>query len=244
LSISALYSGNYPEAAATVNLTVTPSTALTLTGATNAASFKQVYAPGMIMAIFGSGLADAPLSAPFVPLPTQLNRVTVTINGFLCPLYFISPSQLNVQIPYSVPVGFATLKVSYSGQSATLPLNITAAAPGIFTDPANGAPVPNAVAKPGDTVTLFVTGEGAVTPLPTTGTTPKPATVPQPAQQVSITVGNVNVTSIPYRGIPAWAIGLTQLNYTVPLTAPLGPQPVVVTIGGVPSQPVTLTITQ
>jgi uncharacterized protein (TIGR03437 family) len=57
-------------------------------------------------------------------------------------------------------------------------------------------------------------------------------------------VGNVNVTNILFRGIPAWAIGTTQLNYTVPLTAPLGQQPVVVTIGGVPSQPVTLTITQ
>ncbi|MDQ1472182.1 MAG: hypothetical protein QOJ99_3662, partial [Bryobacterales bacterium] len=54
----------------------------------------------------------------------------------------------------------------------------------------------------------------------------------------------VNVTNIPFRGIPAWAIGTTQLNYTVPLTAPLGQQPAVVTIGGVPSQPVTLTITQ
>jgi uncharacterized protein (TIGR03437 family) len=244
LSISALYSGNYPEAAATVNLTVTPSTALTITGATNAASYKQAYAPGMIMAIFGTGLADAPLSAPLIPLPTQLNHVTVTINSLLCPLYFISPAQLNVQIPYSVPVGTAVLQVSYNGQSATLPLNIAAAAPGIFTDPVNGAPVPNSVAKRGDTVTLFITGEGTVTPSPGTGTTPKPATVPMPTQELSIKVGNVNVTNIPFRGIPAWAIGTTQLNYTVPLTAPLGQQPVVVTIGGVPSQPVTLTITQ
>jgi uncharacterized protein (TIGR03437 family) len=244
LSISALYSGNYPDAAATVNLTVTPSTPITIAGVTNAASFKQAYAPGMIMAIFGAGLADAPLSAPFVPLPTQLNHVAVTINGLLCPLYFISPSQLNVQIPYSVQTGSATLKVSYNGQSATLPLNITAAAPGIFTDPVRGGPVPGTVAKRGETITLFVTGEGAVTPAPVTGTTPTPATVPKPTQDVAITVGNVNVTSIPYRGIPAWAIGLTQFNYTVPLSAPLGQQPVIVTIGGVPSQPVTLTVTE
>jgi uncharacterized protein (TIGR03437 family) len=244
LSISALYSGNYPEAAATVSLTVTPSMALSITGASNAASYKQNYAPGMIVAIFGTGLADAPLSAPFVPLPTQLNHVTVTINSLLCPLYFISPSQLNVQIPYTVPVGTAVLQVSYNGQSATLPLNITSAAPGIFTDPASGTPVPNSVAKRGDTVTLFITGEGTVTPSPSTGATPKPATVPMPTQELSIKVGNVSVTSIPYRGVPAWAIGLTQLNYTVPLTASLGQQPVVVTVGGVPSQPVMLTVAQ
>jgi len=245
LSISAVYSGDltYATAAATASLTVTGSIPLTISGFTNAASFRQAYAPGMILAIFGTGLAGGIQSAPFVPLPTQLNGVAVTINGLLCPLYFVSPAQLNVQIPYSVPVGSALLKASYNGQSASASFNVTVAAPGIFMD-STGAPVPNMTAKRGDTVTLFVTGEGAATPSPTTGTTPSPASIPAPVQALSITVGNVNVTSIPFKGIPSWAIGATQINYTVPLTAPLGLQPVVVTIGNVPSAPVMLTFTQ
>ena len=246
LSISAVYSGDatYAAAAGTVSLTVAASVPLTVSGFTNAASFKQTYAPGMILAIFGTGLAGGIQSAPFVPLPTQLNGVMVTINGLLCPLYFVSPTQLNVQIPYSVPVGSALLKVSYNGQSASLPFNVTAAAPGIFMDALTSAPVPNETAKRGDTITLFVTGDGAATPSPTTGTTPATASIPVPVQTLSVTVGNVNVTSIPFKGIPSWAIGATQINYTVPQTAPLGRQPVVVTIGGVQSAPVMLTVTQ
>jgi uncharacterized protein (TIGR03437 family) len=246
LSISALYSGDetYAVAAGTVSLTVTAAIPLTLGVPTNAASFKPVYAPGMILAIFGTGLAGGIQSTPFVPLPTQLNGVVVTINGLLCPLYFISPSQLNVQIPYSVPIGSALLKVSYNGQSASTSFTVTAAAPGIFTD-STGAPAGtgNAIAKRGQTVTLYVTGEGAATPTPTTGSTPTTAAIPVPIQTLSVTVGSVNVTNIPFKGIPSWAIGATQINYAVPLTAPVGSQPVVVTIGGVPSAPVALTVT-
>jgi uncharacterized protein (TIGR03437 family) len=173
-----------------------------------------------------------------------MNGVSVTVNGILCPLYFVAPTQLNVQIPYSVPVGSAVLKVSYNGQSATAPFKVTAAAPGIFADSASGAPVPNETAKRGDTITLFVTGEGLATPAPTSGSTPSTASVPVPVQSIAMTVGSVPVTSIPFKGIPSWAIGATQINYTVPLSSPLGRQPVIVTIGGVPSAPVTLTVTQ
>jgi uncharacterized protein (TIGR03437 family) len=56
-------------------------------------------------------------------------------------------------------------------------------------------------------------------------------------------VGGVPAT-IDFIGIPNWGVGVTQINFTVPAGVPLGPQPVVVTIGGVASPPVTLTVTQ
>jgi len=244
LSISAVYSGDntFSPAASSIGLTVLPSTALTITGAVNAASFQQVYAPGMILAIFGSGLAGDTLSTPLVPLLTQFNHVAVTVNGYLCPIYFISPGQINVQIPYEVPVGSATLNVSYNGQSATLPLLISKAAPGVFAD-STGAPVPNQTAKRGDTITLYVTGEGAASPAPTTGNTPIAAAVPKPLQAVTVSVGGA-VAATPFVGIPSWAIGLTQVNYTIPATAPLGKQQIVVSVGGVAAAPVGLVITE
>ena len=242
LLVSAVYSGDttFAAAAGTVSLTVLPSTPLTITGATNAASFRQVYAPGMILAIFGTGLAGTTRSTPFVPLPVQLSGVTVTLGGYLCPLYFISPGQLNIQVPYPVPTGAAVLKVSYNGQSATSNVTVTSTAPGIFADAA-GAVVPVSTAKRGDIVTLYITGEGAVTPAPVTGATPTTAAIPRPVQSVGLTVGGA-AAGISFVGIPSWAIGVTQINYTVPITAPLGKQQVVVTIGGVATAPATLTV--
>jgi len=195
------------------------------------------------MAVFGSLLAGATQSAPSVPLPTQLGGVTATINGVAAPLYFVSPGQINLQIPYATAPGSAALKVSCNGQTVTGTITVAAAAPGIFTDPANGAPVPNETAKRGQTIALYITGEGASTPLPTTGSTPAAGTTPVAVLPVAVTVGGV-AADIVFKGIPSWAIGATQINYTVPANAALGTQPVVVTVGGAPSAAAMLTITQ
>jgi uncharacterized protein (TIGR03437 family) len=215
------------------------------TGATNAASFKQVYAPGMILAVFGTSLAAAPLSAPSVPLPLQLGGVTVTVNGVAAPLYYVSPTQVNLQIPYNTPVGNAAVTVSFNGQTSTTNINVAANSPGIFMNTANNAPVPNQTAARGQTVTLFITGDGAVTPQPVTGSSPDPsgATPVPTAQPVAVTVGGISAT-LTFVGVPSWSVGVTQINYTIPNSVPLGAQPVVVTVGSAQSAPATITITQ
>ncbi len=245
--ISAAYGGDsaFSPAAGNITISVLPAQTLTISGATNAASFKQGFAPGTIVSVFGTAMAAAAQSAPLVPLPTQLSGTAVTINGYLSPLYYISPTQINVQIPYYISPGPATLKVSYGGQSASINFTVTAAAPGIFVDPANGATIPNESAKRGDVITLYITGEGAVTPSPNPGDVPAGANT-RPTQSVSVSVGGVAVPAagLTYVGVPGWAIGATQINYTVPATAPLGKQPVIVTVGGVASAPATINITQ
>ncbi|MBZ5727633.1 MAG: hypothetical protein LAP87_21875 [Acidobacteriia bacterium] len=50
--------------------------------------------------------------------------------------------------------------------------------------------------------------------------------------------------TVAFGGIPNWATGVTQINFTVPQGVPPGPQPVVVSVGGVPSPGVNLNITQ
>jgi uncharacterized protein (TIGR03437 family) len=218
---------------------------LTIQGLTNAASYKPAFAPGAIMAIFGTQLATATQSAAGVPLPARLGDTSVTINGIAAPLYFVSPGQLNVQIPYETPAGSnATLQVTSNGQSATSQFSVALTAPGIFAD-ATGALAPNPAAARGQTITLFVTGEGAASPAPETGSTPVAATAPKPVQSVSLTVGGIPVaTPFQFIGIPQWAIGLTQINFAVPANVALGVQPVVATVGGVSSAPANLTVTQ
>lgn len=225
-----------------VSISVTTATGMVITGAVNAASYKPVVAPGMILAVFGALLAGAPQQAPVVPLPTSLGGVTVTINGTAAPLYYVSAGQINAQVPYTILPGPATLRVSYNGQSATSSLTVTSTAPGAFVNFSNGAPVPDQSAKRGQTITLYITGEGAATPSLIAGAVPLAGTTPRPVGAVSVSVGGIPV-SIAYLGVPQWAIGATQINYTIPANAQTGLTQVVVTVGGVMSAPVLLTIT-
>jgi uncharacterized protein (TIGR03437 family) len=213
---------------------------------TNAASYQEVYAPGMILTIFGTELAPSPQAADSVPLPSGMAGVSVTIDGLPAPFYYASSGQLNLQIPYEAGVGPATLIVNNNGQTASQPFTIASLAPGIFTDE-NGVVVPFGSAAPGDIITLYITGAGLVTPSVATGAGPDPSTplanLPAPVQNTAMTVGGVPVDNITFVGIPWGLVGAVQVNYQVPSGLAPGPQPIVVSVGGVPSAAATLNIT-
>jgi uncharacterized protein (TIGR03437 family) len=218
----------------------------TVAGLTNGASFKQTFAPGMILSVFGSQLATSTLSASNVPLPVSMAGVAATVNGVAAPLYYVSPSQLNIQIPNDIAVNStATLVVNNNGQVTSQTFHVAASAPGIFADQ-NGVAVPFGSATRGQIITLFITGTGAVSPAISTGAAPTLATpissLPKPSQNTTVTVGNVPAT-IQFIGIPYGLVGVTQINYQVPANIGIGAQPVVVSVGGVASAPVTLRVT-
>jgi uncharacterized protein (TIGR03437 family) len=246
-SVSVSYSGDtkYSTAAGNTAITVASSTTTFISAITNAASFKQAYSVGQIMAVFGNLLAGSTLSAPTVPLPTTLGGVSATINGIAAPLYFVSPSQINLQIPYGLSTQTpATLVVTYNGQSASASFPVSANSPGIFLD-STGAPAGVTTAKRGQTIAIYITGQGAVTPQPAAGSLPATGTTPKPNQNVVVEVGGISApTPYLYIGTPAWAIGLTQINFTVPTNAPLGLQPILVGIGTAISAPAMITVTQ
>jgi uncharacterized protein (TIGR03437 family) len=58
-----------------------------------------------------------------------------------------------------------------------------------------------------------------------------------------MTIGGVPA-HLEYVGIPSWSVGTLQINFTVPQTAPLGPQPVVVTVGSASSAAANFTVSQ
>jgi uncharacterized protein (TIGR03437 family) len=251
-TIAAQYNGdsNFTGATASVTVTVasvTSSGPPSITNLANGASFQKIYAPGMVLSVFGSQLSPVTLSASGTPLPAQLGGVQATINGVTAPLYYVSPGQLNIQIPYEAPVnGTATLVIGNNGQTTSTSFHVAAAAPGIFVDAA-GAPVPNTSAARGQTVTLYITGAGLVSPVLATGAAPTAGTatssLPKPNQTVSVSVGGVNAAT-QFVGIPVGLVGVVQINYTVPTQVSTGAQNVVVTVGGVTSQAATLTVTQ
>jgi len=228
-----------------VTFTVGASSSVSISGVTNGASFGQSFAPGMILSIFGTKLSNSTKAAASVPLPIALDGVSVTVNGVRAPLYYISPGQLNVQVPYETAAGTAVLGVNNNGLVASSTFAVKATAPGIFTGAA-GALVPISSARRGESILLYVTGEGDTTPILDTGAPPSNSTplsgLPAPLQHLTMTVGGVPVAPF-FTGIPYGLVGVTQVNFTVPPNAPLGVQPVIVTVGGVASKAAAVNIT-
>jgi uncharacterized protein (TIGR03437 family) len=173
----------------------------------------------------------------------MLAGVSATVNGVPAPLYFVSPLQLNIQIPYETATGTALLAVSNNGQVATYSFPVSASAPGLYTaDQSGSGPITlNPSGNRGQIYTLFVTGVGDVSPPVSTGAGPAGAQVPVPLLAVSVTIGGV-AASLQYLGIPSWSVGTLQVNFTVPPNAPLGVQSVVVTVGSA-SSPAAATFT-
>ena len=226
-----------------VTLVIGNSTEMTLAGVAHGASFKTAFAPGMVLSAFGTQLAPGTVVAADLPLPLTLSGVSATINGITAPLYFISPGQLNVQVPYEVGIGPAVLAVNNNGKIATFLFQVAMVAPGLFAN--DGFLAYNPSGSQGQTLLAFITGDGDLTPTLATGATPAATTVvsrlPRPRQTVTMTVGGVPAT-IAFIGVPSGLSGVTQINFTVPPDAPLGDQPVVVTVGGVDSPVVKLTV--
>jgi uncharacterized protein (TIGR03437 family) len=224
-----------------------PQATLTIGGISNAASGQQVYAPGMLLSVYGTALGDVAQSAAAIPLPSYLAGFEASVNGVPAPLYYVSPGQVNIQIPYETQPGSATLTVGNPYVNRTFRFTVGSAGPGIFTN-TDGSVNPSRTGARGQAVTLFITGEGAVSPALPTGTTPSPRTplnnLPKPRQAVTITVGSVPVVVDQnyFVGIPSGLVGVTQINFTIPASAPTGPQPVVVTVGGVASNNATITV--
>jgi uncharacterized protein (TIGR03437 family) len=210
---------------------------LRVAGIVNAASGEQVFAPGMILSIYGQNMGNFAQATANIPLPEYLAGFMAWIDGVPAPLYYVSPNQVNVQIPYETLPGAATLEIGNPFENTTYRFTVTNAAPGIFTS-ADGRVNPSRAAARGQIATLFITGEGLVTPTLATGATPSPRTaianLPKPRAAYAVTVGGVPAR-VDFIGIPSGLVGVTQVNFEIPAGAALGEQPVVVTIGGIPS---------
>lgn len=228
-----------------VTFVVGASDAISISGATNAASNGKTYAPGMILSVYGSQLPPAAQQDADLPMLLNMQGASATVNGVSAPLFYVSPTQFNIQIPYETGLGTAVLGVNNNGNVASFSFPVTMAAPGIFAA-ADGSLVPNSTGQQGQILTAYITGAGALNPPIATGATPPsgiPAySLPQPMLPVALTVGGLPAV-LTFAGTPSWSAGILQINFAIPANAPLGAQPVVVNVGGVASSPATLNVT-
>ena len=224
-------------------------------------SLQTPVAPGMLVSIFGTNLTAAGqvYTVSTYPLPTQLGGTSVTIGGELVPLDVVTPNQINAILPFDLPVNTTLpLVVSYNNMiSAPEPVSMVASEPGIFTTAQNGAGLgivvivhadgsqvsagPGNAAGAGDTLVIYCTGLGDVTPRGVAGT-------PAPAQPLAAAIDPVTVTlggisaPVAFAGPTPGYAGLYQVNATVPSGVATSAQaPLVLTQSG-RSSPVAVTI--
>jgi uncharacterized protein (TIGR03437 family) len=202
-------------------------------GLVNNASYQLGAAPGMLLSLFGLRLAPGTGQAQALPLPSTLQGVSAAINGRTAPLLFVSPGQINLQVPYETEPGNATLTLSVNGVTSRQTLPVFASLPGIYTS--NGRDiVPNATGRAGQPFVFFITGQGAVTPSVATGQAPSNALpingLPRPLLPVQVSVGG-QPAELLFFGIPYGLAGVSQINIVIPPGLPPGTHAVVVRVG-------------
>jgi uncharacterized protein (TIGR03437 family) len=233
----------------------------------------EAAAPGDILAVFGNQLAAPGTSAQnpgLPPLATMLGSVQVLVNGTPAPLYYASPGQVNFQLPYEAPTGqTATVQVVSNGTPGNLrPVTVSPIVPralvwapsviaggyGIIVNLDGSLTLPSPVAgftthpaKPGDTLTIYCEGFGETTPAAVTGAAAS-STQLEEIPNVTVTFGGLfegvqtSATAI-FAGLTPTAVGLYQVDVTIPANVPLGSAvSVTVNVGGVAGNPVNIAI--
>jgi protocatechuate 3,4-dioxygenase beta subunit len=204
-----------------------------MNGVVHGASYQPAIAAGSWVSIFGANFGtrsrtwDPATEIIDGKLPTTLDDVSVTVNDRPAPVYYISPTQLNVEIPSDVS-GAARVTVTSPAGSASTSVTVDAAQPGFFVYTQNhvaavradgmyvGPPnlidgVTTVPAQPGEQILLFGTGFGpTVPPLPSGEVVTSPAPVATP---VEIRVDTIDVP-VAFAGLTG--AGLYQFNITVP----------------------------
>jgi len=219
---------------------------------TNSASFAEPVAPGALISVFGENLAPLTTRAGVLPLPTFLSDSCMTVNNLPIPLIFLSPGQINGQLPFEISGSATAMVHTPGGVSDPFTFQAPAAAPALFrstfggqADPAipmifralNSEPVTvtNPVRR-GEVIYMFGNGFGRVTPLLASGAAAPATTLFSTLLTPTVTIGGRAATVL-FSGLVPGLVGLNQLNVRVPDDTPLGFNiPLQITAAGVSTE--------
>jgi uncharacterized protein (TIGR03437 family) len=192
-------------------------------------------APGSVISIYGNSLAPALQIASTNPLPQSLGNVTVTIGNYILPLLFVSPGQINAQLPSELVDGTYTLLVQQTGQSdVSGQLAVSRDAPGVFTQ-ANAQQLPlvlalhedgttvtfDSPAIHGETISLFGTGFGPYTTTVVDGFFVPAAPSVNVSDSVMLNIGQI-VKAPDFAGAAPGMVGMTLVKMKITDDMPTG----------------------
>jgi uncharacterized protein (TIGR03437 family) len=179
-----------------------------------------------------------------MPLPTALGESCLTVNGVPVPVLFVSPGQINAQVPFNVEGTVTMVLRTPGGVSDNFNLVVLPSAPGVFRSAAGPvSDVPTVVrannnqlvtlSNPvhrGDHIVIYLTGLGRTNP-------PVDAGVPAPSETAtllptSVSLGGTDL-AVEFAGLSPGQVGVYQINAQVGGFVPLGVEvPLSITQGG------------
>lgn len=229
----------------------------TLDKVVNAGSFLiRPLSPGLIASLFpvtGAKFGDNTEAYKGYPTPRELADIQVTINDKPVPLYYVSPTQINFQVPYSAPMsGSVDIQVVQKSTGllyATGAALMATATPGFLTYNGSGQGqvlaqnddgitlnTGTAQVARGKAITIYGLGFGLISPDQPDDMPPTAAI--SMAKKPVVVVGTSILTDaqIIYAGLTPGYVGLFQLNLLIPdAVAPGNTVPLVMQVDSIPS---------
>ncbi|HEY3841418.1 MAG TPA: hypothetical protein VGL72_32830 [Bryobacteraceae bacterium] len=235
-SLAVLYSRT-----AIVNLTVSGVTVLPwsydasvappqLTSIVNAADQSPSVAPGALVTVYGNNLSPVNLATTQIPLPTALADSCLTINGLPVPMFYVSPNQVNAQLPFQATGNVTMIFETPGGVSNNFNLTIQPQAPAVFQTNVDGisGTVPSIYRlsdqtivtdsnpiHPGDELLIFAGGMGQTLPVIDAGSPSPTSPIAVPLVSPTATLGGVSL-AVNGVGLQPGQIGIYQIDVTVP----------------------------
>jgi uncharacterized protein (TIGR03437 family) len=203
------------------------------TGVKNGAGDTPVngVAPGSIISIYGVNLASSTEVGPGNPLKQTLGGVTVHVAGRILPLFFVSPDQINAQLPYDLPLDVHSLTVKSRGTpDLATTFETVRNAPGLLTSQpmehsvavvtrANGGPAVTSAnpVKSGELINVFGTGFGPHRVAPPEGFGASEVDGYRLVDPVQIVIGDQAIVP-EYAGVAAGLPGVVAVRFRAPAT--------------------------
>jgi uncharacterized protein (TIGR03437 family) len=246
----------YPAASIQIAGKVTPNAAPQLApNGTLDVFHPQVGAalgPGNIVQIYGTALASQTTSPQVLPLPTEVLGTQVLIGGVASPLFYVSPGQLNAQIPFELESGkqYQVIVNANGALTTPQPIQLNAGAPAVlqFTSGLivaqhqDGTLVSSdAPGASGEFIVLYMSGLGA-TDIPVPSGQPSPANPPANVLDTPLLTLNGAPVPISFAGLTPTLVGLYQINLQIPSNLADGTYDLAVSQSGVVSNTTSLPV--
>ncbi|MEK7617829.1 MAG: IPT/TIG domain-containing protein, partial [Patescibacteria group bacterium] len=199
-----------------------------ITSVGNNADWSVTISPGAISTVAGRNLSNTTVNIANrgLPLPTEVDGVSVRIDGMLCPLFYISPGQINFQVPTELGApARVRVEVKNNGvSSVAFETNLVSVSPAAFTHRgfaillnSLGQIVGNDefASTPGQAVSMYLTGCGPTVPAVSTGQI-------GPMDPLALTLFPVRLAfngqeaEVLYSGLTPGFIGVCQINFVLP----------------------------
>jgi uncharacterized protein (TIGR03437 family) len=248
-----------------VQLTVVAQTAPVVFagGVVNNGTFGggESVALGDIVAVFGDQFTFGdPQQAASLPLQTILGGTQVLVNGTAAPVYYVSPGQINFEIPINALAGDSIVRVVRNGQQGNQAfVKITDRVPrfillnggpyAIMTTPAGDLTgIPGHPVKGGDVIVIYTIGLGPSSPIVASGTASPSSPPAVVSGETKVCFGSDSPFAAAPCATPAFVgltpgfVGLYQINVTIPFGLPSGDSAFSFKVNDVPSNVVQLAI--